>query len=53
MVKVLHGGGGGGPEFFFFFFLQIFQNIDGFRQKQFTGLLEFIKFCKENPLEKF
>ena len=35
------------------FWGQISQNVDGFRQKQFTRLIEFIKFYKQNPLEIF
>ena len=34
-------------------FIQFSQNIDGFIQKRFTRLLEFIKLYKQKPLEKF
>ena len=33
--------------------MQFSQKIDGFRQKEFTGLLEVIQLYKQNPLEKF
>ena len=33
-------------------FMQFSQNIDGFRQNEFTRLLELIQLCKQNPLEK-
>ena len=36
-------------------YFQFSQNMDGFRQNdsQTTELLEFIKLCKQKPLEKF
>ena len=46
-------GGGGGHPSNVDFCLQIFQNIDGFRQNKFTRLLEFIKLYQQNPLEIF
>ena len=34
-------------------FMQFSQNIDGFRQEQFSRLLKLIKLYKQNPLEIF
>ena len=33
--------------------MQFSQNIDGFRESDFTGLLELIQLYLQNPLEKF
>ena len=40
-----------GPSQICFCFLQLSQNIDGFRQNDFTMLLELIKLYKQNTLE--
>ena len=37
----------------FFFCVQFPQNIDGFRQNDSQGFLQFIEIYKQNPLEKF
>ena len=34
-------------------FMQFSQKIDGFRQKDSTGLLELIQLYKQNPFEQF
>ena len=34
-------------------YMQFSQNIDGFRQNDLQGFLEFIKLYKQNPLEKY